>query len=446
MIPNRHIPTGPLKPVSVKEIFANSKRRLNGALFLPGRVNGISLCIEFMYNWFLNKFGGKEERFFKAINLDGSDPMNQMQAWRIKDWLKRSKPRLSIIPKPDINFNRDFLDDDYNDICGYINRGGQDVFFDDRENGIKIALLSRLNKVDFTFKIQVGKKPQQLDLHDHILMSCKVGKSITMTTGVDFLVPRKLIQKLAKDLHFQVDKEGMPVDHVAFLDYMNSHSPLTFLYKARGVNRKFEFFLRLEDIMVHIREIRLDIDDGEIEGMTRTNYGLEMNCEVRMPSPKLFALFSYETFTAKVYRDNVDDKIITTDLILSPVPSKNKNGWNILLDGVFESDKPNEVLNISLYDMFQGYSDMPLNNILETIKYCRERKISPEVFLDIKVFNELKEVETYINWDKMILISRTPVPSIKSKVVVYTDNKFISNALTVQREYMKNRMDYKRDP
>lgn len=444
MIPKR---SGNLQRVSISDIFKNYNRKLNSALFLPGRVDGISLCVEFMYNWFLNKFGGEDESFFKAINLDGMDPMQQMKMWNIKDWLKRSKPRLSIIPKPDVSFNRDFVDDDYNDIMSYINRaGGHENFFLDKKNGIQIGLITRLNKVDFTFKIQVGQKPQQLDLYDHILMSCRVGKTITLYTGVDFLVPSKLIQRLCKDLHFKTDEDGMPIDHTAFLDYMNTYSPLTFLYKARGVNRKFEFFLRIENVMVHIRDIELDIDDGESEGMLKSNYGLEMRCEVRMPSPKLFVLFSYDEFDSMVYRDNMREALIITDLVLTPIPSKNKNGWNILLDGIFESDKPDEILKISLYDMFQGDKERPLTNILESIKYCKERRISPEIFLDIKVFNTMKEVETYVNWETMTLYTRNPIHNPKSKVVVYTDNKFINNAMIIQRDYMKNRMDYKREP
>ena len=118
------------------------------------------------------------------------------------------RPVVSI-PKADIQFNRDYVDDDYNDIMSYINRHrGHENFFTDDRNGIKIGLLSRLNKIDFTFKIIVEEKPEQLDLYDHIFMSCRVGKTITLYTSVDFLVPDKLIKRIVKDMHFEADEEG----------------------------------------------------------------------------------------------------------------------------------------------------------------------------------------------------------------------------------------------
>lgn len=434
-----------LQAVKISDIFKTHTRKLKNALYLPGRTDGASLCVEFMYNWFLNKFGGESSHFFHAINLDGSDPASYLKKWTLKDWIKRPRPKLSVIPKTDMGYNDEFVNDDYNDIMTHINRTrNQNTFFDDVDRGIKIGIASRLNHMTFTFKINVEQRPQQLDIYDHIYMSCRVGKTLTLYSGVDFLVPDKLIKRLVKDLHFEADEDGMPVNYTKFLEYMNTYSKLPFLYKVRGVTHKFEFFVRIEDLMFHIRDITLDSDDGESEGMLQANYGLELNCSVRFPSPKYFVLFSYNDFDTKVYRDNINDNIMATDLVVTPIPKVNVNSWPIFLDGVFENDKENECINVSLYDMFK--SNSPTNDILDTIRYCKTRHISPEVFIDIKVFNNLQEQESFVDWDRMTLFTRTPMKLKKSTIVVYTDNKFMYNAVAELRGHYKERMSHKRDP
>lgn len=436
---------GPLQPVQIKDIFSVYKKQMHSALFLPGRVDGVSLCTEFMYRWFMNKFGGEGEHFFHAVNLDGADPASYLKKWTLKDWIKRPRPKLSIIPKADIEFNRDYLDDDYNDIMSYINRHrGKETFFEDSRNGIKIGLISRLNKVDFTFKINVEQRPQQLDLYDHIFMSCRVGKTLTLYTGVDFLVPNKLIKRIAKDMHFEVDESGMPKDYVAFLEYLNKWSDIPFLYKIRHVTHAFEFYIRLDKVMVHIRDIEMEIDDGETEGMLQANYGIEMRCSVRFPSPKLFVMYSFDEFSTMVYRDTIKDELYATDLVLANIPTRNAKDWPIYVDGTYENDNDGECIHASLIELFK--SSKPTNDILETVEYCKKRGLDPGVFIDIKVFNAMTEKEVRIDWELMMLHTVDPVALKKSTIVVYTDNNFIYNAMGEKRGYYKDRMQYKREP
>ena len=378
-----------LKPVTIEEIHSVTHFKLNTALFLPSRADGYSLCVDFIYHWFMNKFynKSKDKYFFNSINLDGHNPFKEMSRWTISDWLKRQKPSLTISPTFDIGFNREFIDDDFDGIMSYVNRTGDKCcFFRDPDNHINLGMVSRLNKTDFGFKIKVGQRPMQLEVYEHLLMTCRVGKSLTLYTDVDFLVPDKLISKLAKDLHFEQDERGFPAEPYKFLEYMNSHSTLTFLYKLRKVNRRVEFFVRVTDVMVHIRDIDISMDDGEKEGMTYTNFNIDLNLSVRMPCPKYFVYFSKDQFEQMVYRDDETNELIATDLVLTPIPPKNKNGWQIYLDGSFVSDNPDEPISVSLYDMFKT-GDGVTNEIIETIEYCRQRRISPEIFMEIKVFN-----------------------------------------------------------
>lgn len=434
------------EPVTIAQIRNGYRSTLNHALFLPSRIDGISLTVEFIYNWFINKFGGEENErcYFKTVNLDGRDPFLSMKRWNVKDWIKRQKPKLTIIHKTDLSYNRDFLDDDYNTLIGYINRRRDNMedFFHDYENNVHLGLVSRLNLINFSFKMVVGTLPQQYDLYDHLLMACRVGKTLTLYANVDFAVPQNLIKALCRDLNFKQNADGFPADPIKFLEYMNAHSHLTFLYKFRGINRKMEFFVRIDHLMVNLREIEMDYDEGETEGMLKTNYGVEMRMEVRMPAPKFFTYRSVYEFNELVIREPQSDGLLATDLVTNPIAPVNSNHWNILLDGKFESEKANEVVDISLYDMFgrKDPSENKINHILETIDYCITRGLSPEVFMEIKLYNNRKERPIYINWEKMMLHTREALPSKVSTIVVYTDNNFIHNAISELYEYKKNRI------
>lgn len=442
MIPPRGTPHN-MVPVKIEEMCNIVYKRLNSALYLPGRVDGISMCVEYMYNWFVNKFidARTEKPIFNAINLDGHDPFHDMMHWTIRDWVKRQRPKLSIIPKPDIQYNREFIDDDYNSIMGYINRTqDKNTFFKDKDNNVQLGLISRLNKVDFTYRIQVDTRAKQYDLYDEILMKCRVGKTISLHANIDFLVPSRLISRLAKDLHFEIDDKGMPVDYTAFLNYMNTYSVLPFMYKIRGVNHRYEFYMRVTEIIVHIRDISLDIDDGENEGMTHTNYGLEMTCTAYMPYPKYYVYWSeYET-NHVMYRDSSEGDVVVSALVFTPIPAKNANGWPIYVDGEYESDNPNEPIRINLNDMFTTGGDVTQNDILDTIEYCRVRGVSPDVFMEIKVFNNMKEMQSFIDWTNMTLNTRTVPVKLKSNIVVYCDLPFVHNAMIDVHGHNRNRI------
>ena len=47
-------------------------------------------------------------------------------------------------------------------------------------------------------------------------------------------------------------KNGEIVDIIEFLNYVNSHSDLPFLFKIRAINQKAEFFIRMKDLYTHI--------------------------------------------------------------------------------------------------------------------------------------------------------------------------------------------------
>ena len=430
--------------VNVSDILRTTKKELKYGLFVPGRLDGISLLVEYMYKWFLSKFGGEKGNFFKAINLDGADPLDMLKLWKTKDWIKRSRPKLTVIPTPDIKYNMDNQDDDFNSIIGYINRTKDDnaCFFRDIDNNVFLDVKFRLTKVDLKYRIMVGQKGAQYDIYDRMYMACRVGKTLTMYANVDYLVPTSLIQHLATDLHFQVDDRGMPADSVKFLEYMNSHSAFPFLYKLRGATREWEFYVRLSDMMIHIRDIEADIDEGNKQGMLTTDFVVEMNCTATMPSPRFYVYYTCGELEQVVTQDRNGNKFIA-DLVSPIIPSKNQSQWPIFLDGTFELDNEGDILKLSVYDLFQESNKGTKNDMLDCIEYCRLRRISPEVFLEIKAISDGQEQSIYIDWDKMKIRSRNPMPNKKCTIVVYVDLQFMHQTQIETQEMYKSRIDPK---
>src|SRR5699024_5787151 len=110
----------------------------------------------------------------------------------------------------------------------------------------------------------------------------------------DFHLDNTLIEALAMCSGFAVDPTSHDVlDPWKFNRFLNAYSQMPILYKLRMVNQKYEHFLRMRNLPVHLDfQNQLDVDDGEQSGMTQTNFTVEFQIEVRFPAPRTFALYN----------------------------------------------------------------------------------------------------------------------------------------------------------
>ena len=415
-----------LKTVRIDEIHTIKNQKLNSYLYVPSRIDSFSMCVEYVYNWFMQKF---KKQYWKSVSIDGHNPLDEMRQWNIKDWIRRPKPRLAVNAKLDLSFNRDHIDEDYTTLMAYINKSrDMNCFFNDPNTQIKLGIVSRLNLVNYVFKMQVQQQAEQFELYDMLHMACRAGATLTKYVDVDFLVPDGLIKRLADDLHFEWDNENRGVkDPTAFLEYLNKYSVMPFLYKLREVNRRVEFYIRMKGLMCHFRDIEIEADDGEREGMVMTNFGLELRFNVRMPSPRFYVYYSTEIHEQVVYRDPDTGEKVAAELMLMDIPIKNSRNWLVYIEGDFLQDHMNDYMKLSLYDMFRSQHGTA-NDILDTIEYCRLKRISPEVFMEIKVFNGMKERDVYVDWDRMGVMSKEKFEEPNSHIVVYADTVFMHSA------------------
>ena len=81
--------------------------KLFRSLSIPSEVHGYSIGVEFMRDWFMEKF---PKDFFKTVYINGKNIMDDFRRFNKEKILIIEKPALAIIPSINIDYNRDTLD------------------------------------------------------------------------------------------------------------------------------------------------------------------------------------------------------------------------------------------------------------------------------------------------------------------------------------------------
>ena len=78
-----------------------------------------------------------------------------------------------------------------------------------------------------------------------------------------------------------------------FLAYMNKHSDIPVTYKFRAINGHNEYFMRLSGIYTHLNfKDKLNVEDGEREGMMDNSFDISMSFALKLPTPQFFVLYN----------------------------------------------------------------------------------------------------------------------------------------------------------
>ena len=434
-VADKYKPTN-LKKCSYMEIHKGMFTKLNNCLFLPSRIESYSMVVDFVHQWIMSISDKYKKNFWNAISLEGRNPLAdiKMNHWTVKEFLKRSPPRISINGEVDLSFNNDNLNDDFGSLSVWFNTGHKDkCFFKDKKRNVYIGLVSRLNMVSFKISIELRNQAEQHDLYDYLYRALRVNKTLTLYPAMDFYIPRVMLKQIASDLAFEFDKDGNIKDEIAFMNYLNSNSQLPFVNKFRGLTRRSEYYVRFPEWMVNIRDIAMSHDNGEKVDMLTSNYHIDLEFNVRFPSPKFYFYESKADFEKMMYRDVTDNnEIKVADLNLSPVSDTNERGWSLYLEGDYRQDEINVPLVVNLNDMFYNPNGNE-NDILEVVAFCKDQVTDPAIFLDIKVYMNNKLLDTRIDWTTNTLISKYSISSHVCKICVYLDHLYMNNVLIYLR-------------
>jgi hypothetical protein len=422
------------KPI---ECIREFNKNLNVSLCVPSVSNSYSMCLEYVRGWTKAKF---QPDYFKSEYIDGKNILDDFRSKDKNELVKVLKPALSIIPQIDMDFDREHLDlynygtNLYYNKCSY-----RDAFFKDmgKKNFISVAM--EILQISFTFRIKVSSEAHALDLAKFIQMAFRTNGTQGNYVDMDFHIPTELMLRVATDSGFEV-KDNEVADMPGFLYYLNRHSQLPFMYKLRTIKGKYEYFIKMSEMYIHTRTNNCSVDKGEREGQLMNNFVVEFECTVRFPVPKFYAYYSLEKHEI-IRAQKMDGSYTVYELCMTHIPQVNSKGWNQYMTTEFLQDdedyKEKKPVEISLEDLLSGTGKGRLKEISD---YTKSLYLSPAVFIEIKLFNDTKEIEIDIDWKEYTLKSKTPLVNMKSFIVVYADLRYINEQQIAINKYKDSRI------
>lgn len=392
--------------------------KLFRSLSIPSEVHGYSIGVEFMRDWFMEKF---PKDFFKTVYINGKNIMDDFRRFNKEKILIIEKPALAIIPSISIDYNRDTLDLELGgrEILTRPSKYYKDAFIIDPDNNIFLGIKLKQLEMPFTFKVRVNTRAQQLDLMNYMKMALRIGATQKHFLSMDFHIPIDIILAIAENRKFEI-KDGKVVDIVGFLQYLNGHSLLPITYKYRTINGNSEYFVRLSDVYTHISCLdQLQIDEGVRTGHLDTNFHIEMNAILKIAVPSYYFFYSKEQYDTTYEKISTSLEALYTYKNIEP-PEKNKKGWLQYLST--EWTEPERFIStIPFKELFEG------GPLLEVIEYTKSLGISPSIFIDFSLYAETKEMEGYtIDWDNMEIIVNREIVDEACKITIYIDRSYFN--------------------
>ena len=408
---------------------------LYGNLVTPSYAHGYSLGIEYMNNWFLRGF---DKNYFKSVYIDGKHVIDDYKKFS-KMVVKGENPRARIVPTVDYDYDRDDLDFYQGPPNVYLRRSRwQDAFFKDYERNMFLGFVPRAMRMNFNIKVRVNSRSQQLDMYNKMEINFRVGATQTEYISVDFHVPKGIILDIANKAGFKI-KDGEVLDIVDFLQYLNRHSEVPFLFKLRAINQKPEYFIRIDELYTHINnKDKLSLDDGERDGKLDFNFHVEMNPVLDMPIPYFYAFYSAEPFLQSVDLGSIkEDAQPLYSINLIDIPKVDEHGWNQACLTEYLCDEGDT--EIDLTDLFTG--DNVLNR---AITHDLTLGVSPKHFINVQVYDDLdlprQAMKFDIDWGKKSIIFDDPQPEHVVHISIYIDRAYLNELEVNLKDYNKNRL------
>ncbi len=397
---------------------------------VPSEVHGYSLGVEFMRDWFLDKF---PQDYFKTVYVNGKHVMDDFRRFNKEKILTVERPALAIIPSINTEYNRDTVDLELGGRDVLVRRSPiyHDAFIQDFDNNIFLGIVLKQLEMPFNFKIRVSTRAQQLDLANYMKMSHRIGATQFKYLSLDFHIPYEIILNIAKDNNFVIENNKVK-DNIGFLKYLNEHSFLPIMFKFRTINGKSEYFVRVDNAYTHISCLEpLQLDDGDRNGQLSTNFHIEMNSILKIIVPNYYFYYSKESVPIGPQQITSLESLYTYKTV--EPPEKNYKGWDQYLST--EYDEPNMYIdNIDFNELIEG------GQLAKVINYTKSIGVSPSVFIDIQVYCAREFVETEINWDTMQIQVNQKMDEELSKITIYIDKGYFNEQLVVINNALSGRV------
>jgi hypothetical protein len=432
----------------VNNLYAN--------LSLPSYAHGYSLAIEYMYNWFKNKF---DKNFFRGgIYVDGKhvlDDYKSLNSYLSKNTIKRENPRARMEPRVEFDYDREGIDFYQGPTEVFIRRSKlQNSFFKDYDRDLYLGFVPRVLRMNVGYKVRVNTRAQQLDLFNKMELHFRNGATQYEYISVDFHVPKYIILNIAEKAGFEV-KNGEVVDILDFINYLNRHSDVPFLFKLRAINQHIEYFIRINDLYTHIAvRDKLQLDDGERDGKLDSAFHIEMQAVLEMPVPHYYVYYSADELTLPVtiseagvneYNSTTTNESGGCSAIYSinilELPKVDEHGWNQAVTTEYQLDEGEEYIDLSA--IFSGS-----NSLTRAIDNNTKIGVSPSSFINIVVYRDddiSKLIPFKIDWYKKHIVFKKPESEGIAHIVIYYDREYVNNLDKDLDNLRKNRISINKD-
>jgi len=451
------------KPVSIDEIndyfiqrtpiekraelfpqYVNYMPKLYKTMELPSYVHGYCLAIEYMRSWFLKKFpkdpSSPTKTYFKTVYVNGSHILDNWKNWNNYN-IKREKPMLAIVPTVNTDYDRDNVDLYMGDAGIMLRKSTmQDSFFKDYNSMSFLYVQLREMEMNFTFKVRVNSRSEQLDLLNKMELWFRIGTTQQDRISADFHIPTDILVQIAKDNAFEVDENDNIVDVPAFLNYMNKHSSAPVIFKMRAINQHPEFFVRARELYTHIStKDKIQIDDGEQDGHLNTNYHLEMNVVLHMPIPHFYAYMAQIPLADSITISERKPSMGIYTINNFDIKPQNEQGWPSIMVTSYFAEKDEKVIDIS--PVFDS-NTWPVAKVLH---YDQKLGITPEGYLDIRIMrNDMiggRMADARIDYRNLkIYLDESIDKECMFDIVIYADMEYVNSQLISLESYDKSRV------
>lgn len=434
------------KKIDIKSID-RFKPKLYADLYIPSWVNGYSIAMDFVHNWFISKF---PNGFFKTIHVVGKSPYEDFRKFEYGDYVKREKPAVSFTSNVQFDYDFETIDLHMVGIDKYIKRTDYNrSFFKDPKNKLYLGMVPEAMVVNFQIRTRFDTRAQQMDMYKRMELVFRIGFTETLDVDMDFHIPYELMEDLARSAQFDVTEEGTIIDPYLFLQYLNRYSQLPFLYKLRYINGKHEFFVRMHNMPLYLdTRNKLDAGDGEADGQTMNNFDIDMNISVRIPVPKFYAFYAEnknvnelrlaESAGTNVYSMRVFD-----------IPEVNSKGWvQYATSNYLKDEETRFVKEINIQELFKGPVDVRVDISLDDlIEDAIQSGISPDAFIEIAVYTNDMMVErgklpTHTSWKERKIILPDNVINSYFYLAIYVEFGYVNSKIIDINQVYRNRINY----
>lgn len=395
-----------------------------------------AICMEYTKKWFLEKFS---KDFFSYFYTDGSNvfgEFNKMEKSQIMIKGENDTCTCTMSAQLDESYDRSALDLNLFGLEQFINTTPIDKsFIQDPVTDKYVMMKMDMVLMNYTFRVKCPSRAIQLDLYKYMKLAFRIGLSETKYTTNDYLIPYSLMLSIASDNGFQI-KDDQIVNPVQFLTFINRRSFLPILYRFNNMTGREDYYVRMDDLPVRIGLESLNKDDGNRTGHLLTDFNIEMNINVRFPGMQLYIYRTkseaiYTTQSKKAY--NINGALMIAFRQSEPPPAINDRGWLKYIESDYQADDYGP-FEINMGELFEG-------ELLTLINQHKERFISPEVFMEIKLYNQDEFLSTEMNWNTMMLKVNDNPKKLISSIVIYIDTLYLNDQRIINGGSRKTRTE-----